>query len=329
MVNIDKKDKKILYHLDLNSRQSLNSIGKKVGLTKDVVAYRIQRMQKHGIIKMFRTYSLFPGKMYARNYYIFQNTNPIIKSDIIKYFINKKSTTYVISLEGSYDLLVNSVIDNSYRLDQFLEQTQIKYGDFIEKQVTSVFLYSSSYDLSFLLNEKTMSREIVRGTDDKKLKQIFEDNTIVDINELDAKILKILSLNARIPTTEIAKQLNSTATIIHYRIKKLIKSGIIYGFGVVIDMQKIGYRFYHININLKNYMKRLKIIDYIRNNPHMYCIEKALGETADLELEFYLENVEQLHRIMGDLSLKFPESIKNFNYFSYLKVHKASFMPLV
>ena len=69
MVIIDKKDKKILYHLDLNSRQSLNSIGKKVGLTKDVVAYRIQRMQKHGIIKMFRTYSLLPGKMYAITFF--------------------------------------------------------------------------------------------------------------------------------------------------------------------------------------------------------------------------------------------------------------------
>jgi len=51
MVNIDLKDRKILYELDLNARQSLNEIGKKVGLNKDSVAYRIKRMEDEGIIK--------------------------------------------------------------------------------------------------------------------------------------------------------------------------------------------------------------------------------------------------------------------------------------
>ena len=51
MVKIDLKDRKILYHLDLDARQSLTQVGKKVGLKKDVVAYRVQRMQKDGIIK--------------------------------------------------------------------------------------------------------------------------------------------------------------------------------------------------------------------------------------------------------------------------------------
>jgi len=327
MVTIDKKDKKILYHLHLDSRQSLNSIGKKVGLTKDVVAYRIQRMQKQGIIINFYANIIIPGKTYTRNSYVFQNTNPTIKNEIIQYFINKKNTTYVISLEGSYDLFVNLIYDDILLLELFLEQTQIKYGNYIEKQATTVILNLSWYDLSFLLDEKTKNRKIVRGVDDNKLKQFFEDFAKVNIDEFDLKILKILSLNARLPTTEIAKQLNSTATIIRYRIKKLIKTGVIQGFGVILDFGKIGYRFYHINISLKNYMKRLKIIDYIRNNPHLYCIERALGETADLELEFYLENVNQLHQIMEDISMKFPEDIKNFNYYSYLKVHKAATIP--
>ena len=68
MEKIDVKDKKILYHLDIDSRQSLNSIGKKVGLTKDIVAYRMQRMQQNGIIKLFRTYITLPLKLPTRIY---------------------------------------------------------------------------------------------------------------------------------------------------------------------------------------------------------------------------------------------------------------------
>ena len=40
MINIDIKDRKILYELDKNSRQSITQIGNKVGLSKQVVLYR-------------------------------------------------------------------------------------------------------------------------------------------------------------------------------------------------------------------------------------------------------------------------------------------------
>ena len=50
---LDLKDRKILYHLDLNSRQSFAQLGKKVGLHKDVVAYRVKKLQEKGIIENF------------------------------------------------------------------------------------------------------------------------------------------------------------------------------------------------------------------------------------------------------------------------------------
>ena len=50
MEKLDLKDRKILYHLDLNCRQSNAQIGKKVGLSKQVVDYRIRRMEDERII---------------------------------------------------------------------------------------------------------------------------------------------------------------------------------------------------------------------------------------------------------------------------------------
>ena len=59
MMKIDLKDKKILYELDLDCRQSNTQIGKKVGLKKDVVAYRIKRMQDEGVLLNFWTEILY------------------------------------------------------------------------------------------------------------------------------------------------------------------------------------------------------------------------------------------------------------------------------
>ena len=55
MDKVDLKDRKILYELDLDARQSLTQIGKKVGLKKDVVSYRINRLQEEGVIQNYWT----------------------------------------------------------------------------------------------------------------------------------------------------------------------------------------------------------------------------------------------------------------------------------
>jgi DNA-binding Lrp family transcriptional regulator len=46
MEKLDLKDRKILYHLDLDSRQSFRSLGKKVGLSKDIITSRVKKTSR-------------------------------------------------------------------------------------------------------------------------------------------------------------------------------------------------------------------------------------------------------------------------------------------
>jgi len=55
MRRFDCKDKKILYELDANSRQSIQSIGRKVNLHKNVVLHRIRKLEESGIINNYFT----------------------------------------------------------------------------------------------------------------------------------------------------------------------------------------------------------------------------------------------------------------------------------
>jgi len=50
---IDLYDKKILFELDLDGRQSASKIAKKVRLPKETVNYRIKRLQQKGYLKKF------------------------------------------------------------------------------------------------------------------------------------------------------------------------------------------------------------------------------------------------------------------------------------
>ena len=50
MLKLDKKDKKLLYYLSKNARMSNTQLSNKIGLSKNSVKYRVERLLKEGII---------------------------------------------------------------------------------------------------------------------------------------------------------------------------------------------------------------------------------------------------------------------------------------
>jgi len=62
-----------------------------------------------------------------------------------------------------------------------------------------------------------------------------------DLDKLDRQILAILMENAKIPYTEIAKQLFVSGGTIHVRMKKLEEAGIVNGYQLNVDHNKLGY----------------------------------------------------------------------------------------
>ena len=75
MDELDIKDRKILYELDLNARQTDSEIAKKVGLTRDSTRYRINRLIENGHINYFMTLlnSMKLGYDWYRTFFKFQN----------------------------------------------------------------------------------------------------------------------------------------------------------------------------------------------------------------------------------------------------------------
>src|SRR5690606_7080130 len=61
-----------------------------------------------------------------------------------------------------------------------------------------------------------------------------------EIDKTDLKILSLLSEDAKMPYTEIAKQLNVSNGTIHVRLKKMEDSGIVKGSSLSIDYSKLG-----------------------------------------------------------------------------------------
>ncbi len=321
MEEIDVKDKKILYYLSLDSRQSLTKLGKKVGLSRELVSYRIKRLQEKDIIKNFITItdSATFGTTFIRFYYNFQNITPETKKEIINYFANHKNAIITKLIEARYDLEVQYFVTSGPELQSIIRQFKMKYGDYILNEFFSTQLNATLFDYIFLLEKKEIKN--------RKSMDFKGELGIVKLDSLEIKILKIINKNARIQTTELAKKLHTTPFIIIGKIKKLKKIGVIKGFTLDINFSKLGYYFFHVDIALKKYKAIDQVIEYIKKNPYLCCIENNIG-ISDISLQFYLKNVNQLHEILEDLSIKIPDTIKSYKYHKIIKEYPRKFITL-
>lgn len=69
----------------------------------------------------------------------------------------------------------------------------------------------------------------------------FSTSSIVDIDDVDKRILRLLHTDARISITELAERVNLSATPCARRVKRLEETGVIIGYHTQTDAQKLGY----------------------------------------------------------------------------------------
>jgi Lrp/AsnC family transcriptional regulator for asnA, asnC and gidA len=318
---LDSVDHKLLYHLFLNSRQSLSSIGRKINLHKSVVEYRLKRLIENNIILNFYTMVDFYKLGYTiyRLYFIFQHASPEKEREIIQYFINYKNTWTTASIKGRYDLMVTILVKDHNKFFAFYEDTLRRYRPYFKEIIFSQLYATYGYKRSFLLNESAKV--------DEKAYEYKSTGETASIDNIDYKILYLLSENARIPTVEISKKLNITSPTTLTRVKKLIKDGIIVRYSIKIDANKLGYKTFIVNFTLRNYDRKNQILNYLSDIPFIWELNKTIGG-YDLELTIFSLNFEHFYSMMENLRNKYPEDISNYDYLFITGIHTNNYLPV-
>ena len=324
MEKIDLKDKKIIFHLLQDSRQSFSKIGKLVGQSKELVSYRVKRLQNKNIIQKFTTIidDTKLGFFGLSYYYKFDNVNPSIRDEMINLLVDSKFTRYVASTDGKYDMIVWYYLYNQEIYTNFYEKLLRKYRKYLAKQILTGDIDVELFPYDFLLSDK--ERNIKQIKSKKSVSKWF---VIEKIDDIDISILKELSKNPTIKIIELAKNLELSANIIKYRIKKLIEKGIILGFSVIIDWLKIGYRYYTLEIYLNDYEQKNNILKYLISNSFLVKIFKTYGHGVDIKCDIIQQDIDHLRNTIRDLTKVFPNSIKNVDYFNTYKINKLDYLP--
>ena len=120
------------------------------------------------------------------------------------------------------------------------------------------------------------------------------------IDKKDEMIIELLTKNARMPYLKISKILNISETAVRKRIKKMEKKGIIEGYTIKVNPEKLGYKSVaHVGIDTtpNHFLKiacRLTEMDDIR------CVAITSGGHS-IMVDIWAKNGEQLNSILDKI----------------------------
>ncbi len=316
---LNKKDRKILYQLDLNSRQSFNQIARKVGLSREVVQYRIKQLEKKGIIKGYQTLIDISklGYLNCRFFIKFQKDSPEQENKIIEYYKKHPKFWWVDSIDGFRDLGIACWVKDMYEFYEIKEDLTKRFGKYIYDLDISIYYKFYIYKRTYLLNDKKKPIPEIKV-------MFFPEKA--DFDNKDIQILRLIAPNSRRSSVEISNKTKISVTNINYRIKKMVEKGIIKDFRVMIDLEKIGYYWYKIEMQLSNLNIKPKMLNYFHNHPNIIYAYETISDN-DIEVELEVQSYEDFRKVLNEIRNIFGKNIKKYHHLLWFKEHKFLFMP--
>jgi len=319
MIEIDKKDEKILFYLLQDSRQSYKSIAKKIGGSKEFVAYRINRLVKNDVITHFSIILNFErlGYMLMQTHYKFINITPVKKEEIIRFLVSNKYSLSVSLCEGNFDLQVYFYIGKPTDFERLIEEFKENFSSHLHFKLSRFPIRMEFYDYAFLIGDNKKKYPVINWAWGQK--PLIIDN-------LDFGILKELAKNCRMPLTDIANSLNSTVSTINNRIRKMDTASLISQYTISVDWAKLGYHRVNLQVTLKDYSKKNDVITFVRGNPNLIRQVKYLDMDMKLHFTFLLKKREHIWDIIDSLSSQLASCIYDYQFYSTYKVYKNNFL---
>jgi Lrp/AsnC family transcriptional regulator for asnA, asnC and gidA len=121
-----------------------------------------------------------------------------------------------------------------------------------------------------------------------------------NIDELDQKILKLITKNARIPFLEVARECGVSGAAIHQRVQRLLNLGVVTGSEFILSPEKLGYNtcaFMGIHLEKASFHKQ--VVEQLMKIPEIIECHYTTGQYA-IFLKIQTKTNKHLKQIIDD-----------------------------
>lgn len=315
-IRLDAKDRKVLAVLAENARSPATLIAKKAGTSRDTAKYRMQGLERNGIIQGYRAVVNI-NRLGFDAYHIFLQLNKPsreIEQQLIRKFKAYPFLRALLKFNGRYDfelaVIARSVAEFDSILDTILNDCA-KYLQDYEVMVISKTYLSRTFPKSFI-DCRAMQKK---------------GNKAYSPDEKDRKILSAIADNASLPLFKIASSAGLSPDAANYRIKRMIEGGIISSFVPIINYSSLGYSVYAVLVLINGLSpeKESKLKQFINADKHIIWAVKTVGK-HNLLLYVCVKGNDELHETINSLRAYLPNDIRNYEpLIAYEEFHYTYF----
>jgi Lrp/AsnC family transcriptional regulator for asnA, asnC and gidA len=147
------------------------------------------------------------------------------------------------------------------------------------------------------------------------------------IDELDEKILRLITKNARIPFLEVARECGVSGAAIHQRVQRLLNLGVVSGSEFIVNPSKLGYNTCaYMGLYLEKAKYHTQVVAAIKNIPEIVECHYTTGSYA-IFIKIQTKTNKHLKRII-DEDLQEVEGIARTETFISLEMEFKRQVPI-
>ncbi len=126
------------------------------------------------------------------------------------------------------------------------------------------------------------------------------------IDQLDRKILRIITQNARMPFKDVAEECGVSRAAIHQRVQRLIDLDVITGSGYFVNPKMLGFQMcVYVGITLERGSMYKEVVNELEKIPEIIESQYTLGHYTIL-IKLYAKNDEHLMQLLNGKIQEIP-----------------------
>ena len=282
-MKLGKPDYKLLSYLYHNHREPITKIAKACNLSREQVNYRLNKYLSEKLIRKF--IPIFNYAKLGYNYFVILFLKLDKLSNEAVFFNKLSKDRNCISFGkvfGKYDVYTNFIFKDEQDFSNYLSkllESQIPVSDYL---VIKPY-FAELYPLKFF-NHTGLDRLLIIGKSSEK----------ISLDKKDILILKELSHDSRARLVDIAEKLNTSSEFVLHRLKRLKKEEVILGSRIQFDMEKVGFHFSEVLLNIRNFSEenKNKVKKFAKTSKHVNSLLFSLTKPNCIIQLFHKEESE-------------------------------------
>jgi len=315
---LDLFDKKILFEIDKKSNISLQELSHKLKRSKPFILYRMKKLEGEGIVTGYHAIIDMSklGYFTFRVYFKFQQMTKKEGEAFVEYVENNLKQVWTItSMHGKWDFALFLGVKTIVEFHEIWDSIMLEYKKKIKSYNVAVYAPIYNFNRKFFLDGKTVSEERVYGGGLKE-----------SVDELDWDIIQNYANNVRLSSLELSRKLKISPDTVRSRIKLLEKKKVIVGYKIGLNLDKLGFVSYRVDLQLNSTHKNKELFEFCKYHKNIYQVNRSIGG-ADFEIEVIVRDLNHLLELIDEIKVMFNDVVNDIEYFGFSTFHILQYIP--